>query len=293
MWQVEHVEFKAQANDGLQMHFQGWQPEGQAKAVVCLVHGIGEHCGRYAHVGAALAQAGYALIGCDLRGHGKSEGPRGHTPAYDAMLEDISLLLGEASQRYADRPRFLYGHSMGGGLVLNYVLRRRPTLAGAVVTSPWLRLAFEPPGLQIKVGRMMDRVYPGFTMPNNLDIKALSHDPEVCRAYQSDPLIHNRVSARLGMGMMDAGQWALEHALAFSVPLLLMHGGADRITSVQASQAFAGQVAGDCTLKIWEGFYHETHNEPQRAEVLAFMTGWLNAHCPGEPVTGQAAQAVS
>src|SRR5512137_2011524 len=143
---MQHIEFTQQALDDVQFYFQGWQPETPPKAVVCLVHGLGEHTGRYAHVAAALNDAGYALLGFDLRGHGKSGGPRGHTPTYDALMDDIGRLLAEAGQRYPGQQQFLYGHSLGGNLVLNYALRRKPGLAGVIATSPALRPATPLPG---------------------------------------------------------------------------------------------------------------------------------------------------
>ena len=142
---MQHIEFAQQAPDGVQFYFQSWQPETPAKAIACLVHGLGEHSGRYAHVGAALNVAGYALLGFDLRGHGKSGGPRGHTPSYETLMDDIGRLLAEARQRYPGQPQFLYGHSLGGNLVLNYALRRKPGLAGVIATSPAIRTATPPP----------------------------------------------------------------------------------------------------------------------------------------------------
>ena len=264
---MEHVEFKWKTTDGLQLFAQGWQPEGESRAVVCLVHGLGEHTGRYGHVAAALNHAGYALLGFDLRGHGQSEGQRGHTPTFDHMLDDITHLLEEASQRFPDVPRFLYGHSLGGCLVLNYALRRRPDIAGVIATDPLLRTAFAPPAWKTTLGRLLQGLWPTLSMSNGLDIAGLSRDAAVVRAYADDPLVHDRVSARLGMDMLDAGEWALGHASEFPLPLLLMHGGADPITSAEASRQFAAGVTGDCTLKIWDGLYHEIHNEPEQSQV--------------------------
>lgn len=274
---MPHIEFTKQSPDGIQFYFQGWQPETAPKAVVCLVHGLGEHTGRYAHVAAALNDAGYAVLGFDLRGHGKSDGPRGHTPTYDTLMDDIGRLLDEAAARYPGLSRFLYGHSLGGNLVLDYALRCRPPLAGVVATSPILRTAFAPPPTKVAFGKLLYRVYPAFIMPNGLERAALSRDSEVVRSYGSDPLVHDRMSARLGIEMLQSGERILAHAAEFPLPLLLVHGTADRITSAQASQEFAAKVHGDCTLKLWEGLYHETHNEPEKAEVLAFMVDWLNA----------------
>ena len=286
---MQHIEFTQQAPDGIPFYYQGWQPDTPFRAIVCLVHGLGEHSGRYAHVAAALNAAGYGLLGFDLRGHGKSGGPRGHTPTYDALMDDIGRLLDEAAQRYPGKTRFLYGHSLGGNLVLNYALRRMITLseaersrrvAGVVATSPAIRTATPPPSSQITLARIMNKVRPAMQMANGLALDGLARDPEVIRAYTNDPLVHNKISVRLALEMLQAGEWALEQAAEFPVPLLLVHGTADKLTSAPASQEFAAKVRGDCTLKLWEGFYHETHNEPEKAEVLAFMIDWLQKHTP-------------
>ena len=279
---MNHIEFTRQSPDKLQFYFQGWEPETSPRAVVCLVHGLGEHTGRYAHVAAALNDAGYAVLGCDLRGHGKSGGPRGHTPSYDTLMDDTGRLLDEAAQRYPGKPRFLYGHSLGGNLVLNYALKRKPQLAGVVATSPLIRTTNPAPAVKITLGKLMYKLQPGMTMANGIPLDSLAHDPEIGRAYANDPLVHNKISARLALDMLQAGEWALAHAAEFPLPLLLVHGSADEITSAAATQEFAGKVRGDCTLKIWDGFYHETHNEPEKAEVLGFMIDWLRSHTPAQ-----------
>lgn len=275
---MERVTFNLRTADGLQLYGQGWLPEGTSRAAVCLVHGLGEHSGRYPHVAMALHQAGYALFSFDLRGHGKSPGQRGHAPSWDVLMDDITVLLQETGQRFPDRPRFLYGHSLGGTLVLSYALRRKPQLAGAIVTSPLLRTAFQPPAWKLWLGKALYNLVPSFALSNELDPRGLSHDQRVVDAYVHDPLVHNRVSARLAMDMLLAGEWALEHASEFPVPLLLMHGAADPICSPQASREFASQVPGDCTFKLWDGLYHETHNEPEQEQVFAFMLEWLGKH---------------
>ncbi|HSN75087.1 MAG TPA: lysophospholipase [Anaerolineae bacterium] len=262
------------STDGLPLVGRCWEPEVEPRAVVCLVHGLGEHCGRYAHVAATLTDAGYAVLACDQRGHGRSGGKRGFIPSYDALMDDIGLLLTQAKERFPGKPRFLYGHSLGGNEVINYALRRKPDLAGVISTSPGLRTAFKPPAVQLTVGRLMNRLWPAFTMPNGLELAALSRDPAVIAAYQADPLVHDRLSARLGIELLESGEWAIAHAAEFPVPLLLMHGTADRLTSYQASQEFASQ-APNCTLKLWDGLYHETHNEPEKEEVIGFVTDWL------------------
>ncbi len=266
--------------DGLPLVGRCWEPADEPRAVVCLVHGLGEHCGRYAHVAAAMSEAGYALLACDKRGHGRSGGKRGHVPSYDALMDDIGLLLGQAEQRFPGRPRFLYGHSLGGNEVINYALRRQADLAGVISTSPGLRPGFRAAPLRVALARLMNRLWPAYTEANGLELAALSRDPAVVAAYQADPLVHDRLSARLGVGLLDAGEWAMAHAAEFPVPLLLMHGTADRLTSHEASQEFAAK-APNCTLKLWEGLYHETHNEPEKMEVIGCVIEWLSGFSAG------------
>jgi alpha-beta hydrolase superfamily lysophospholipase len=242
-----------------------------------LLHGHGEHIGRYEHVAAALTEQGYALLGFDLRGHGKSAGPRGHTPSYEALMDDIAVFFDQIEARYPGLPRFSYGHSLGGSLVLNYALRRKPALRGVIATGPWLKLAFDPPASKVSLGKMMNNIFPGFTQSSGLETAALSHDPAVVKAYENDPLVHDKISARMFVSTYDSGLWALEHASEFPLPLLLMHGTGDRITSSEASKEFAAKAGDKVTLKLWDGWYHEIHNEPGKAEVFKVMTDWLAA----------------
>lgn len=276
---MRHFEWFWPTDDGARLYAQCWQPDGEVSGTICLVHGHGDHSGRYAHVAAALGEDGYATIAFDHRGHGKSSGPRGHVPSYDAFMDDVARLLDEAARRYPGRPRVLYGQSMGGNLAINYALRRRPALAGVVATSPWLRLAFEPPPLKLALGRMMDRILPSFSQASGLDTTAISRDPAAVRAYDDDPLNHDRISARLFNGVYGAGLWALHHAAEFPLPLLLLHGGADRITSAAASREFAARAPG-CTFRQWDACYHEIHNEPERDVMLDYVKNWLRSTVP-------------
>ena len=274
---MKHFESNWQSKDGLSFYVQGWEPEQKPKAVVALIHGLGEHTGRYDHVGEAFNNAGYVLIGFDLRGHGKSGGARGHVPSYKAMMDDIADFMALVEKRYPSLPYFLYGHSMGGNEVLNFCLRRKPNVAGVIATGAWLKLAFDPPALQVTLAKTMSRIAPSFTQNSNLETAALSRDQKVVDAYNNDPLVHSKISARLFVSIYESGLWALDHAGEFSIPLLLMHGTADRITSSEASAEFAKRAGKIVTWHPWEGFYHEIHNEPEKAEVLKTMIGWLDA----------------
>lgn len=265
-----------QNEEHIQFHSEGWEPDKKAKAVVALVHGLGEHTDRYAPVGKAFTAAGYALVGFDLRGHGRSGGPRGHTPSYEALMNDIADFLRQLRIRYPKLPFFLYGHSLGGNLVLNFALRRRPKLQGVVVTAPWLRVAFEPPAWRITLARTMNVIAPGFAQRSGLDTAALSHEAAIVKAYDNDPLVHDRISARLFVDAYESGLWALDHAADFPLPLLLMHGTADRVTSAPASHEFARRAGKRAKWQAWDGWYHEIHNEPRKARVFQMMTTWMD-----------------
>ena len=271
--------FNFKTNDGLTLLGRIWQTTGKPKGIVNLVHGLGEHSGRYAHVAEALTKAGYNLIGFDLRGHGLSEGPLGHTPDYEHIMDDVALFMQKSNEFFgSDHPNFLYGHSLGGTIVLNYALRRKPNLNGVISTDPALRLSFEPPKIKLVLGKIMANLMPTFSMNNALDVNALARDAAIVKAYQDDVLVHDRLSAKLVMELFDSGKYALEHTADWTLPLLLMHGSEDRISSCQASEEFA-QKAGDIvTFKQWDGFYHEIHNDFGKEEVIAFMIDWLNGH---------------
>ena len=272
------AEWKWATRDGLQIYARSWTPEESPKAVICLLHGHGEHINRYNHVGQAFATAGYALQAFDLRGHGQSGGPRGHTPAYDNLINDVADFLCDAQMRHPNLPLFLYGHSTGGNLAANYALRYPDALHGIILTSPWLRLAFEMNPAQLTIIKALNVVFPSLSQPSGLESAAISRDLQEVEKYTSDPLVHDRISARFFATVYAQGIWALEHAALLKIPMLLMHGSADRLTSAQASQQFATKAGNLVTLRIWDGFYHELHNEPDRADVIRVITDWVGAH---------------
>lgn len=276
---MKNVELKWLSMDGLEIFAQSWEPVGRLpKAVVCLVHGLGEHTSRYAHVGEAFSKEGYALFGADLRGHGRSGGARGHINSIDDFMQDIDVLIEQACSRYEGRPLFLYGHSLGGILVLYYGLKRKPALAGVIATSSGLHTALENQPVKVMAAKLLGSLLPAATISSGLDPKSISRGAEVVQAYINDPLVHYRVSLGFGKIMLGVTQWTLEHAGEFPAPLLLMHGRADVLAFPSSSIEFAESLKEKCTLKLWEGAYHELHNEPEQAEVFKTMTIWMDAH---------------
>ena len=264
------------AKDGIELFIRENIPP-QYKGMICIVHGFGEHSGRYAHVADFFNKNGYAVLAMDNRGHGKSGGKRGHTPSFDTYLDDIDMFLNYAKTKNESVPLFLYGHSMGGNLILNYGIQRQPKiLRGLIATSPWIRLAFEPKPILITMGKLMRSIFPTFTQDSGLDVNGISRDKAVVDAYINDPLVHSKITASAGMGMTDSAAFLNTYKGQMSIPTLIVHGTNDKLISQAASEEFANRVT-NIDYKKWVGLYHETHNEPEKMDVLQDILQWVNA----------------
>lgn len=270
--------FTLQGADMTRLNGRRWQPDETAKGVVLLIHGLGEHMGRYEQMGAYFASRGLSLWGHDLKGHGHSQGTRGHAD-YTMLLQDVDALLKRVEEEEPG-PVFLYGHSMGGNIALNFVLEF-PEIArhlqGLILSSPWLRLQMKTPALTLAMSQVLNVVYPQFTRENGLQPSWLSKDPQLCAAYRADPLVHRRISVGLYFAMHKRGQAALKNAGKLGLPTLIMHGTADPITSFSASKELAAKVP-NAQWKPWPGTRHEPHNDLEKEEVLQFVENWINDH---------------
>ncbi|MEQ8471701.1 MAG: alpha/beta hydrolase [Marinoscillum sp.] len=265
------------SQDGLRLCYRHWDCE-DAKKIVCIVHGIGEHSGRYAHVAEAFNKAKISVFALDLRGHGISEGKKGHARSYQLLLSDIEELLKTARAEYTDLPMYLYGHSMGGNLVANYMIQMNTNeLKGFVASAAWFRLAFDPPSWKVKLGALVSKFYPALTQPSGLDISLLSKVPEVVKAYAEDPMVHNKISAGLYNAMVAAGEGAIASAGRIKVPGLVIHGSADGINDWESSKEFA---EGNKLIKfeVLEGVYHEPHNDSEQEQIIAKIRDWILTH---------------
>lgn len=274
-------EFYINAKDNTKLLFKEFKPSSNPKAVIAIIHGLGDHSGWFSNLINHFVIKNYAVVTLDLRGHGRSEGKKGHIPSYDAILDDIDILYNLAAKHFENKPVFLYGHSFGGNLALNYELRRHPKVAGVITTGPWLKLADEPSNLSIKFISLLDKISPAFSLANGVvDASNLSHNLDLQNTYNNDPLVHNYVSARLFINAYKSGLWALNNAAAFDVPLLLMHGSEDIITSPAASKLFAEKVQNNlCTHKQWDGLYHSLHNEINSEEIYGYTINWIESIC--------------
>ncbi len=272
---MQHNEGSFSAQDGLKLYYQSWLPDDEPKAILQIVHGLGEHSGRYQDVIDYFVPKGFGIYAADTRGHGRSAGKQGHIPNYKTVMDDISTFLALVKNEQADKKIFIYGHSMGGNFASNFSLRRPQGLSGTILTSSWLKIANEPSALLVFLLKILNVFFPSFTQPSGLDLNCLSRDRAVIEAYENDPLVHDSISARLFVDASNAAAWALEHAAELKLPALLVHGGADCLTSPKGSQLFHERAEGS-VFRLYEGLFHELHHEPEKQIVFEFILGWLD-----------------
>ena len=249
-------------------------PGEHLKAVIIMIHGLGEHMQLYNHWAEMFNTKGIGFAGVDLPGHGRSDGRRGHIKSYTLIEELTDTLINESRKTFPGVPVFLYGHSMGGGIVLDYLLRKKPKIKGAVVTSPWLRLSFEPDKLKLMVAAILKRIMPGLVLSSGLIPDQLSHDSKLVEDYANDPLVHFRVSVSLFHGTVRAAEHSLSTAAQLIIPVLLLHGSDDPITSPEASREFAGK-SKLVEFRLFEGGYHGLHYELFKEEVFTVIINWI------------------
>ena len=277
---MKHEEYGWTTFDGISIYARTWKPQGTARAVIALVHGFGDHSGRYPWLVEAMTGAGYAVSAFDRRGEGKSGGPRVHTPSYEALLRDIDQHLANTRERFPGLPVVLYGHSFGGQQILCHVMKRKPTLAAVVASSPGLASGVRQPAVKVLAGRLLAKVAPRVQIPLGSPLSSLSHDPAWLETTKADPLFIQTLSAGIAIEFLKTSEWILSQSSFPPMPLLIMQGTADQHVDPKVNIEFAGRLKGDVTLKVWEGLGHELHNEvdASRAEVLAFVKGWIDKH---------------
>lgn len=268
------MDFNIKLSDGTVLRGFIVSPGTSTSAFVILVHGLGEHVGRYREWAMKFRENGIGFAAVDLPGHGKSEGKRGHIRSYYKTDEMIGILLEEYRKIFPGIPVFLYGHSLGGGIVLRYLLKNKPKIRGAIVTSPWIRLSFEPSKGKITLAGIMKHIMPSLVQPTGLATEHLSRLKEVVDRYINDPLVHDRISVTLFHSAVSTAAYILNNAGSLNVPVLLYHGSDDRITSPEGSSELASK-SGMINFRLWEGGYHELHNEPFKEQVFSSIADWI------------------
>lgn len=259
------------------VHTVIWEPEGEPVADVFLVHGYAEHSGRYEHVAEFLCGHGLKVLALDHRGHGQTSGVKlGMVDDFDLLVDDVAAFI--ADER-SERPTFVYGHSMGGLAAVRLAQRSGLNLAGVIVASAALVPAESIPPVLVKMVNVIGKLAP--SLPTiQLEGKAISREPSVVTDYENDPLNYRgKIPANTGRQMNLAMQAAMAAAASIKVPLLIIHGSADRLTEVSGAELLAERVgSADVTVRIWDGAYHELHNEPEREQVLDEVATWVLAH---------------
>ena len=272
---IERGEGWTRSADGTALFWRSWRAP-RPRAGVAIVHGLGEHSGRYDHVGQALAGRGYDCWAGDCRGHGLSPGPRVHVDDFGSYAEDAGAFLDLAAA--PGRPLFLLGHSQGGLVALLRALRHPAGLEGVVVSSPFLAAspAAAPSAFRLAAASVLLRIAPSFVTSTGLDTGALSHDPAVEARYVADPLVSRKVSAAWYRAARAAQEEVNAGAPRFPVPALVMASGDDRLVDPAAVRAWAERAPAATTSYVeWPGLYHEMFNEIGREQVLSRVAEWL------------------
>ncbi|MFW5820906.1 MAG: alpha/beta hydrolase [Bacteroidota bacterium] len=273
-----HKTYRWKTKDKKTLFAQCWKPEEESKKTVLMIHGLGEHSGRYERWGKMFVGEGFNFLSFDLRGHGKTSGKRAYAKSLEVLLNDIDLVFSKAEKMFKDSKFVLYGHSMGGNLALNHIIIRNHPVDALVVSSPWLKMAKEPPGPLLAIASFGSKFLPRLTLNSKLDLNNRSHDPQVELEFQKDQLNFKKISFRLFHEMYQAGYHALRNVYKINYPFLLMHGTEDKITSHKASEKFVMNTCARTKLKLWEGQYHELHNELIYEDVFRYVIDWLKSH---------------
>lgn len=297
---MPYTEDEIRAFDGLRLYLRRREAEG-ARGEVIVAHGFGEHSGRYGPLIDHLISRGYSVTAYDHRGHGQSEGLPGHVDRFFDYEADLGKVISHTKSRYDPAKLFLIGHSMGGLVTLRYLAQSSSALlkayaaksksgslvnpnpldriAGAVISAPLLALAVQAPSHKLLIARIAALVAPRMRMDNEINPSVLSRDPEVGRAYAADPLVHRLVSARWFAEATRAMDEVIQQAEKITLPILVMHGTADKLASVEATISFCDKLgSADKEIVIYPNFYHELFNEPEKDEIYNRVSAWLDTH---------------
>ncbi|MGY6522726.1 MAG: alpha/beta hydrolase [Mongoliitalea sp.] len=274
---MKHLETSYTTHDGLKLYLQAWMPDADAKASLLLVHGLGEHSSRYVHVAEKLVEEGVSVFTFDGRGHGKSVSkPTAYFANYKDYLKDIDAMYEKVKSYLPQKPSFIFGHSMGGGLVAAYALEHQPKTDGIILSAPALMPDANLSPMLIKVSGIVSVLAPKLKVLK-LDASKISRDPKEVEKYKNDPLVYQHpVPARTGNELLKLMNNSLAAASQFQYPVLLMHGTADELTNPKGTEQFFRTIASmDKTFHRYEGLYHELVNEPEKEKIIQDIVDWL------------------
>lgn len=265
--------------DGIMVELTYFEPEGKPKGVIQMIHGFGEHSGRYIELAERFVEHSYIFLIHDQRGHGKTEGKRGVTPSYQHLLHDIDTVRDYIQKQYKGLPVVLYGHSMGGNLTANYLLLiSQERYQCAIIGSPWLKLHKSFPTVVFLLASWLGKISPNLTIQNKLELSVLTHDSKMLEAARKDEMYHNYISFLLFTQITKHGEYAIAHSGGIKIPTLLMYGDEDTLVSVPAIKAFAENTGKEVIVKDYPELYHELHNETERAVIFDDVLEFIEKH---------------
>lgn len=264
--------------NSLRLAYRTWEPP-TARAAIVLVHGLGEHSGRYGEFGDRMAGYGISTYAMDLRGHGLSEGRRGHVPTFDIFLQELDRFRREVED-LADVqvPLFLLGHSLGGLIALRYQEEYHARFKGAIIVSPWLATAMTVPRWKANAAHALAKLLPALPLRADIRAEHVSRDTDIVEAYRADPLVHDTVTPRFFSEVSGAMGLALQRSDRIREPLLFLAAGDDRLVDTERSLHFARSLTvSDLTVRVYAGHYHELLNELDRASIHRQVRDWIAA----------------
>ena len=276
---MQHCEFDFEGMNGISLYSQHWLPEVHPRAILAIVHGIGEHSGRYMNIVNHMVSNEIGVYGYDLRGHGNSPGQSGHIHSWVEYRIDLLNFLKEIRAQQSGRLIFLMGHSMGALIALDFIISENEPLAGAIISGA----PIEPIGVakpyKVMLARILSRIYPRFTIDLGLDVEAISRIPSVVRSYKDDPLVHGKVTARWGTEFLSTVKSVIKRGENISIPLLMIHGESDRLNSAEGAKKFFDRIRiSDKKFISYPAGYHELHNDLDYEIVLSDILDWINRH---------------
>jgi alpha-beta hydrolase superfamily lysophospholipase len=276
---MEHRDGWLAGVDGKRLYWQAWMPAGEPACVAVLAHGVNEHSGRYAHVGERLAGDGIAVYALDHRGHGRSDGHPSFIDRLDLVVRDLGAFVARVRKENGGRRPFLIGHSLGGAIAVTYALRDGDSLAGLALSGAAVATEAVSPALKA-LSKVLSAVAPRLPV-YQIDENLISRDPQVVQAFLDDPLVHpGKLPARTLGEITRSMETLPDQVVELRAPLLVLHGSKDELCPPEGSRMVARRAATtDCTLKVYDGLYHEVFNEPERDEVLDDLSAWLLERC--------------
>jgi len=276
---MKHLDGQFKGRGDLNLYYQCWLPADEPKAILLVVHGLAEHSGRYGNLVNYFVPRGYAVYGFDQRGHGKSDGVKGYVDRFSYFVDDLDIFLRLVHSRHYDVKTFLVGHSIGGTIATAYAILHQDEFDGLILSGATLSTPTDVAAGTILAARILSLILPKVGL-YVIDAEGISQDKSVVNAYVDDPLVYRgKIRARLGVELIKAMGTVNRQISEIRLPILVMHGAADRLSDPKGSEMLYQKVSStDKMLKVYEGYYHEIFNEPGRGQVLADVESWLKTH---------------